>query len=122
MARGRKQDPEQQEKTRTALLDATCQLLAYKSYKAISIRETILREFSIISSVGLFNLFTTLQDEGLMRKDMNIKFFVASFMSLIGFPIMTQPLLKTSLQIDLDTVASAEWKQHISELLRRCVA
>lgn len=209
MARGRKQDPDQQEKTRTALMDAVSHLLESKSYKAISIREIaaqadthsrmisyyfgnkqglfeaviqrtaknrreriaavgteimqnpekafdiltdritsillsepwllqlfhdevineesevksiILHEFSTIASVGLLNLFTVLQEEGLIRKDINIKFFVASFMSLMGFPIMTQPLLNSSLGIDLETVATAEWKQHISELLRRCVA
>lgn len=209
MARGRKQDPLQQERTRTALLDAACHLLETKSYQTISIREIaseagtqsrmisyyfknkqglfeaviqrtakkrhehiakigieimqnpnntfdiltdrlitlllsepwllklfhdevtnenstirniIIREFSTLSSVGLVNLFTKLQDEGLIRKDMNITFFVVSFMSLIGFPIMSQPLFKNSLGVDLDIVATAEWKQHISELLRRCVA
>lgn len=81
----------------------------------------ILREFSNVSSGGLERIFTQFQHEGLIHRDINIRYFVATFISLIGFPIMTQPLLRESTGIDLATVASAEWKRHISNFVKQRV-
>ncbi|WED24744.1 TetR/AcrR family transcriptional regulator [Vibrio sp. JC009] len=90
--------------------------------KDSEIKPIIINEFSSISPVGLMQLFGQLQEEGVIRSDINLKYFIASFMSLIGFPIMSQPLLEEAVGIDLETVASVEWKQHISDLLKRSVA
>jgi len=208
MARGRPKDPELQEKTRSALLEAARVLLYQKSYSTISIRElaaeagtqsgmisyyfgnkkglisellkrtaaerkkkladistevmanrdqafeilvdkiidlllgepwlfrlfhdevtfndseikpVLLAEFSDLSKSGLVSLFALLQQEGEIRKDINLNYLVASFMSLIAFPIMNQPMLEGSMGIDPNVVESRQWKRHVSELFRRSV-
>lgn len=204
MARGRPQDPEQQEKMKTALLDVMRELLSEKTYKSISIREiaeqagtysamisyyfeskeglvralvlrtaterkailanvaqeviavkedhlkilvsriltTLLREpwlfrllqddlmtsnesfkkffldnfISVVVS-GIQQLLTLLQKNKIIRSDVNIKFMVPTLMGLISFPIMAQPIVKDALGLDMDTLRSEEWQEHISQVL-----
>lgn len=204
MARGRPQDPEQQEKTKSALMDVMKELLSQKAYKSISIREiaeqagtysamisyyfenkeglvralilrTAAERQTILASVaqevvsaekdhlsilvnrilttvlteqwlfrllqddvmnsneafkqffiehfisvvvnGLQQLFTLLQQNKIIRSDVNIKFMVPTFMGLISFPIMFQPIVKDVMEIDIETLKSSQWQEHLSQFL-----
>ena len=58
------------------------------------------------------------EGHNLVKQDINEKYLVASFMSIIGYPIATQPLLEEALNIDIDEIASKEWKLHVSNILK----
>ena len=204
MARGRPQDPEQQEKMKLALMDVMKELLSHKTYKSISIREiaeqagtysamisyyfenkeglvralvlrtaterrailatvaqevvsaekdhlsilvnrilnTLLKEpwlfrllqddlmtsnesfkqffldnfISVVVS-GIQQLLTLLQQNKIIRADVNIKFMVPTLMGLISFPILAQPIVKDALGLDLEVLKSKEWQEHISQVL-----
>jgi AcrR family transcriptional regulator len=80
-------------------------------------RQFFLDNFVLVVVTGLQNLFTLLQQNQIIRPDVNIKFMVPTFMSLISFPIMSQPVLKDALGIDTETLRSPEWQDHISQFL-----
>ena len=82
------------------------------------IKEFFIEEFADQSSTLLLKIIHEMQSIGLVKQDINEKYFVASFMSLVGYPIATQPLLKDILDIDIDEVASREWKLHVSNILQ----
>ena len=83
------------------------------------LKQFILEQFPQIAAGVIGKLLRHLQQQGFVHKDINIQFSVASIMGAVGFPIMSQPLLKEAAGIDLETIASDEWKQHLSLQFKR---
>lgn len=76
-------------------------------------------EFPKLMKSGIINLLERLQAQGIVRDDLNLDYFVASFMGLIIFPLLAQPIIRNPLGIDIETIGSTAWKQHVSQLLKK---
>ena len=82
-----------------------------------ALRSFFLEHFAQVVISGLRNLFQLLQQNQIIRQDINLQFLVPTFMGLISFPIMALPLLEEAAGIDLETIGSAQWQSHISQFL-----
>lgn len=62
-------------------------------------------------------LLSQLIKQGILRKDLDPKFTAATLMSNILFPVLIEPLMSQLLDIQRDTIASQQWKQHLTYIL-----
>ena len=75
------------------------------------------KNFAQVVISELYGLFAQLQQKKIIRDDLELKYLVPSFMSLISFPIMARPVLGQAIGIDTETLESSGWQEHTSQLL-----
>ncbi|MBV7264486.1 TetR/AcrR family transcriptional regulator [Photobacterium sp. WH24] len=81
------------------------------------LRAHFVKTFPARMGESLLNLFTTLQQKGILREDINPKFATASLISLMAFPMIAEPLIQDVLGVDRQVLRSSAWKQHLTLLL-----
>ena len=82
-----------------------------------SFKQFFLQQFVQVVVTGLHRVFSQMQQQNIIRDDVNLDFLVPTFMSVIGFPIIALPLLQEATGLDAEVIRSEQWQQHISDFL-----
>jgi len=112
----------------TLLVDNLIELMASEPWVVKLLQDEILSQESklrdgFLSAIpqrlktALSALLGQLQRQGILRADLNLDFTVATLMSNILFPMLTEPLMSHVLGIQRNTLRSEAWKQHLTQVL-----
>lgn len=82
------------------------------------VRKVVMNEFAGLGAGAINQLLSELQRLGLVKQNINTQFFAASFVSLVGSPIMNPFLLKVIANFETEIIHTDEWKQFISTQLK----
>ena len=82
------------------------------------VRKVVMNEFAGLGAGAINQLLSELQRLGLVKQNINTQFFAASFVSLVGSPIMNPFLLKVIANFEIEIIHTDEWKQFISTQLK----
>ncbi|ASP38698.1 hypothetical protein CHH28_08395 [Bacterioplanes sanyensis] len=67
---------------------------------------------------GIVALFRLLQQQGVLRAEFDCEKVAATFMSLLAFPLLSQPMFHTVFGLGLDELNSDAWRAHLCQLLQ----
>ncbi|MDP2608151.1 MULTISPECIES: TetR/AcrR family transcriptional regulator [unclassified Oceanobacter] len=81
------------------------------------LREHFMQHIPMKLGANLKQLLAQLQQQGLLRADLDIAWATTNLISLIIFPIVAEPVFSQTTGVDRQTLHSASWKDHISRLL-----
>lgn len=68
-------------------------------------------------SRGLLELLETLIQHNILRPDLNPHFAAASLMSNLMFPLLAEPVMSETINVNRDVIRSDAWKQHVTQVL-----